>query len=198
MDAYWIITAFVVIDTLIGAWLALDPADEENGCLWVVPGSHFEPIYPPDAIPYAHVQAVNAFEDLHEVQNVSHLDDEVNTLTQIVRKYPPPIPVRMAPGDVLFFDGHILHRSYPNRTADRWRRAFVCHYCNARSWVPWNHGKPYEGDSANYQHILARGNTHLPFAKPKFGTEVHLYEPSRDGSPPPRMMGDLEGNMGMG
>ena len=185
-------------DTLIGAWLALDPADEENGCLWVVPGSHFEPIYPPDAIPYAHVQAVNAFEDLHEVQNVSHLDDEVNTLTHIVRKYPPPIPVRMAPGDVLFFDGHILHRSYPNRTSDRWRRAFVNHYCNARSWVPWNHGAPYEGDSANYQHILARGNTHLPFAKPQFGTEVHLYEPSRDGSPPPRMMGDLEGNMGMG
>lgn len=185
-------------DTLIGAWLALEPADEENGCLWVVPQSHFEPIYPPTAIPYAHVHAANAFEDLHEVDNVSHLDDEVNTLTHIVRKYPPPIPVPMAPGDVLFFEGHLLHRSYPNRTSDRWRRSFVNHYCNARSWVPWNHGAPYEGDSANYQHILARGSTHLPFAKPKFGTEVYLYEPSPNGSPPPRMMGDLEGNMGMG
>jgi hypothetical protein len=55
----------------------------------------------------------------------------------------------------------------------------------------------YEGDSANYLHILARGSTHLPFAKPKFGTEVNLDEPSRDGSPPPRMMGDLEGNSGL-
>lgn len=41
-----------------------------------------------------------------------------------------------AAGDVWFFEGHILHRSYPNRTSDRWRRVFVNHYCNARSWVP--------------------------------------------------------------
>ena len=24
----------------IGTWLALDDADEENGCMWVIPGSH--------------------------------------------------------------------------------------------------------------------------------------------------------------
>ncbi|MEN3000493.1 MAG: phytanoyl-CoA dioxygenase family protein, partial [Armatimonadota bacterium] len=99
-----------------------------------------------------------------------------------------------------FFDGHLLHRSYPNRTRDRWRRSFVCHYCNARSWVPWNHGEPFEGDSANYLHILARGSTHLPYASPRFGTHVDLYRPDQvpQGAPPPRMMGDPEGNMGMG
>ena len=37
-------------------------------------------------------------------------------------------------------------------------------YCNARSWVPWNHGAPYESESANYLHILALGTTHLPIA----------------------------------
>ncbi len=195
-DAYYITT---YPDTLIGAWIALDPADEENGCLWVVPRSHCEPIYPPAYTPFGQVHAANAFEDLDAVENVSHLDDEVNTLTRIVRKYPPPIPVPMAPGDVLFFDGHLLHRSYPNRTRDRWRRAFVCHYCNARSWVPWNHGEPFEGDSANYLHILARGSTHLPYASPKFGTRVDLHQPDGPpGAPPPRMMGDAEGNMGMG
>jgi phytanoyl-CoA hydroxylase len=195
-DAYYITT---YPDTLIGAWLALEPADEANGCLWVVPGSHCEPIYPPHFTPFGQVHAANAFEDLHAVENVSHLDDEVNTLTRVVRRYPPPIPVPMEPGDVLFFDGHLLHRSYPNRTADRWRRAFVCHYCNARSWVPWNHGEPFEGDSANYLHILARGSTHLPYASPKFGTRVDLYSPDLvSGAPPPRMMGDPEGNMGMG
>ncbi|GBC92640.1 hypothetical protein HRbin15_01116 [bacterium HR15] len=196
-DAYYITT---YPDTLIGAWLALEPADESNGCLWVVPGSHCEPIYPPHSTPFGQVHAANAFEDLHAVENVSHLDDEVNTLTRIVRKYPPPIPVPMGPGDVLFFDGHLLHRSYPNRTRDRWRRSFVCHYCNARSWVPWNHGEPFEGDSANYLHILARGSTHLPYASPPFGTHVDLYQPEHapPGTPPPRMMGDAEGNMGMG
>jgi ectoine hydroxylase-related dioxygenase (phytanoyl-CoA dioxygenase family) len=46
-DAYYIPT---FPDTLIGAWLTLDQADEENGCLWVIPGSHAEPIYrPPNA-----------------------------------------------------------------------------------------------------------------------------------------------------
>lgn len=195
-DAYYITT---YPDTLIGAWLALEPADEENGCLWVVPGSHCEPIYPPEQV-HGHVHAQNAFEDLHAVQNVSHLDDSVNTLTQIVRRYPPPIPVPMEPGDVLFFDGHLLHRSYPNRTTDRWRRSFVCHYCNARSWVPWNHGAPYEGDSANYLHILARGSTHLPYASPQFGTPVDLFDEraAKEAPVPPRMMGDESGEMVMG
>ena len=42
-DSYYITTQ---PDTLIGAWLAIDPADEENGCLWMTPGSQAEPIYP--------------------------------------------------------------------------------------------------------------------------------------------------------
>ncbi|MER3474975.1 MAG: phytanoyl-CoA dioxygenase family protein [Armatimonadota bacterium] len=190
-DAYYITT---YPDTLIGAWMALDRADEANGCLWVIPGSHCEPIYPPSH-PYGLVHAEGAFGDLFEVENVSHLDDEVNTLTKVVRKYPDPIPVPMEPGDVLFFHGHILHRSYPNRTTDRFRRSYVCHYCNARSWVPWNHGEPYEGDSANYLHILARGSTHLPYAQPKFGTPVHLRADAPNESTPPRMMGMEDGMM---
>lgn len=191
-DAYYITT---YPDTLIGAWMALDRADEENGCLWVIPGSHCEPIYPP-VHPYGLIHAEGAFDDLFEVENVSHLDDEMNTLTKVVRKYPDPIPVPMEPGDVLFFHGHILHRSYPNRTSDRFRRSYVCHYCNARSWVPWNHGEPYEGDSANYLHILARGNTHLPYAAPKFGTPVHLRaDEANSENTPPRMMGMEDGMM---
>lgn len=191
-DAYYITT---YPDTLIGAWIALDPADEQNGCLWVVPCSHCEPIYPASQ-PHGLVHADGAFDDLFEVENVSHLDDEVNTLTRVVRKYPPPVAVPMQSGDVLFFHGHILHRSYPNRTADRFRRSFVCHYCNARSWVPWNHGEPYEGDSANYLHILARGNTHLPYAAPPFGTPVHLSSSeARADVAPARMMGTEDGMM---
>ncbi|MBO7744278.1 phytanoyl-CoA dioxygenase family protein [Paenibacillus sp. MWE-103] len=162
-------------DTLIGAWIALEQADEENGCLWVVPGSNHEPVYPPAEIGGGNVHALDAFADLNGVSNVSHLDDEVNTLSRMVAKYPPPIPVPLQPGDVLFFHSHLFHRSFPNKTADRFRRSYVCHYCNARSWVPWDHDG-YEGDSGNYRQILARGNTHLPYAEPAFGTEVYLYE----------------------
>ena len=42
-DSFHIITE---PDTLIGAWVALDRADEENGCLWVTSGSQSEPVYP--------------------------------------------------------------------------------------------------------------------------------------------------------
>ncbi|MFA6112149.1 MAG: phytanoyl-CoA dioxygenase family protein, partial [Candidatus Latescibacterota bacterium] len=161
-DAYYITT---YPDTLIGAWLALDRADEENGCLWMAPRSHCEPIYP-DEGRGALVHARGGFGDVGTVAGISHLDDAVNTLSRVAGKYGPAVPVPAEPGDVVFFHAHVLHRSHPNRSATRWRRAFVSHYCNARAWVPWNHGAPYEGEAANYQHILARGATHLPFARP--------------------------------
>src|SRR5207249_535364 len=42
-DSYYIPT---VPDTLCGAWMALDRADEENGCMWMTEGSQNEPVYP--------------------------------------------------------------------------------------------------------------------------------------------------------
>lgn len=194
-DAYYIPT---LPESLIGAWMALEPADEENGCLWVAPGSQTEPIYPVSKTP-SFVHANGAFLDLTEVQNVSHLDDEVNTLSNMVRQYSKIDSVPMNPGDVLFFDSHLFHRSFPNRTKDRYRRSYVCHYCNARSWVPWNHGASFEGDAANYLHILARGQTHLPYASPTFNTPVTLYNPSNcdPGFTIRMMMEDDSGMMGI-
>ncbi|MFC4778882.1 phytanoyl-CoA dioxygenase family protein [Paenibacillus sp. GCM10023252] len=191
-DSYYIKTH---PDTLVGAWMALEEADEENGCLWVVPGSNHEPIYPPSNAHGGHTHAEGVFGDLSPVENVSHIDDEVNTLSRIVAQYPPPISVPMKPGDVLFFHSHLFHRSYPNRTEDRFRRSYVCHYANGRSWVPWDHDGPFEGDSGNYRHILARGATHLPYAKPAFGTEVQLADPSSTRSDSVRMMGMDNGMM---
>jgi len=166
-DAYYIPT---YPDTLIGAWIALDRADLETGCLRFVPGSNNEPIYPSEEESFGWVHADGVFRDLTPVRNVSKLDDSINTLTPIVRKYAEPVPAIAEPGDVVFFQGHILHRSTPNEAEERMRRSFVSHYCNARSWVPWNHGHGWEGEAANYMHILARGQTHLPFAQPLFGT----------------------------
>ncbi len=174
-DAFYIKT---YPDTLIGTWLALDTVDEDNGCLWVAPGSNAEPIYPSPDPDSGWVHADGALEGLPYVENVSHLNDDINTLSSAASRY-DLVPVPVEAGDVVFFHGHLLHRSHPNRSEDRWRRAFVSHYCNARSWVPWNHGARYHGDSANHLHILARGMTHLPFAEPAFGT------PCAATSPPP-------------
>jgi hypothetical protein len=106
--------------------------------------------------------------------------------------------VEAEPGDVVFFAGHILHRSHTNH-ANRPRRSFVGHYCNARSLVPWNHGEAFEGESANDLHILARGSTHLPYAQPRFGTACAANQPKAAEAPgqsaPMSMMADDAGMM---
>jgi hypothetical protein len=49
---------------------------------------------------------------------------------------------------------------------------------------------PYEGDSGNYLHILARGTTHLPYAQPRFGTPCAANAPDLYGVRAPRSKAD--------
>lgn len=194
-DSYYIAT---LPDTLCGAWLALTRATEANGCLWFTTGSQHEPIYP-NTSGFARERQSN-IGDIGTIENESNTDETVNGLTRVARKYPGrEVKVEAEPGDVVFFGGHVLHRSHSNR-ADYPRRSFVAHYCNARSFVPWNHGAPYEGESANYLHILARGRTHLPYAQPKFGTPcaANMRESAASVSAPVTMMGGADGMMESG
>jgi phytanoyl-CoA hydroxylase len=93
--------------TCIAAWLALDSADRENGGLEVVPGTHAMDIFCPE---------------------------EADLDVSFTREYVPPppgleaIPMDLDPGDVLFFNGSLVHGSGPNRSTDRFRRSYICHY----------------------------------------------------------------------
>ena len=82
------------------------------------------------------------------------------------------MPAVLEPGDAVFVDGHVLHRSHANRSTTRSRRAFVAHYCNARSHVPWDDEPLAAGEVAIDRHILARGETHLPYARPRFSADA--------------------------
>jgi hypothetical protein len=42
-------------------------------------------------------------------------------------------PLIMEPGDVLFFNGQLIHGSYPNTTMDQFRRALIGHYIEGNS-----------------------------------------------------------------
>lgn len=173
-DSYYIPTA---PDTLCGAWIAIDDADERNGGMWFAKGSQHEPIYPPcPEVGYGFGD--KGVDDITYVQGVSDPDDEKNMLSRVADRYDQAL-VSAKAGDVVFFGGHVMHRSKQNWTTDRYRRAFVSHYCNARSFTPW--GADSESEHAatsvdpatkmtNGSHILARGDTHLPFATPRFGT----------------------------
>lgn len=129
-------------DTLCGAWIAIDDCDAENGCMEFIPGSHLEPIYQDVGLPENDVDFNGRLTEIKDV----------DTRSQVL--------ATAKAGDVVFFHGHLMHRSRQNRSKDRFRRAYVCHYANARSYTEWGGG--------NANHILVRGTTHLAYAKSKF------------------------------
>ena len=129
-------------DTLCGAWIAIDDCDEENGCMSFIPGSNLDPVYENTSLP-------ENTEDFHaRLFALADVDDSKEILAEAKS------------GDVIFFHGHLIHRSHRNRSKDRYRRAFVSHFANARSYTEWSGG--------NANQILARGSTHLPFARARF------------------------------
>ncbi|MEO6054262.1 MAG: phytanoyl-CoA dioxygenase family protein, partial [Chthoniobacterales bacterium] len=93
----------------IGVWTPIDDADIENGCMSVVPGSnHYEILCPKNK-----TDRWMGMSDSH----ISHFPRD---------KKPIPVPVKR--GESLFFHGHLIHGSGPNRSKDRWRRTFIGHY----------------------------------------------------------------------
>jgi ectoine hydroxylase-related dioxygenase (phytanoyl-CoA dioxygenase family) len=92
--------------------MALEQSDEEVGCMTVAPGTH--------KLGMLSVQAADTSASFTDVETVMPAD-AVET------------PLCMAPGDVVFFHGKTVHGSYPNRSADRWRRSFICHYVGAHA-----------------------------------------------------------------
>jgi hypothetical protein len=93
--------------TCIAAWLAVDDADEENGTLVVVPGSNRCEIFCPDR-----ADPTRFFTTEHVAVPAGLRET----------------PLHLAAGDMLFFNGSLIHGSYSNTSADRFRRAFICHY----------------------------------------------------------------------
>lgn len=104
--------------SLVGAWIALDDATIENGCLWVLPGSHKSG--------YLYPQHAHNNEDEFDYSPESFGFDESEE-----------IAVEVQSGAVVFFNGYLLHRSRKNRS-NIYRRVLVNHYMNAWSKLPWN------------------------------------------------------------
>lgn len=98
--------------TCIAAWMALDDCDEENGCLQVVSGSHRLPVLCP--------------EDADTTQSFTDVTVPLSAGMQ-------PEPVIMRAGDVFFFNGQLIHGSFPNTSKSRFRRALIGHYIDAEA-----------------------------------------------------------------
>jgi phytanoyl-CoA hydroxylase len=126
--------------SLAGAWIAMDDATIENGCLWVIPGSHKEGILWPQ---YAHVD--KRFDCAWESYDFPYKDED-------------SIPVEVPRGSIVFFNGYLLHRSLPNKAKTGYRRCLVNHYMSAESLLPWFNQKSMpEGEktaTADYRDIV--------------------------------------------
>ena len=96
----------------VGVWLALSRATLENGCLWVLPGSHRGPVF--EHIPDTRAGASEGYREI--------VSEDVSARE----------PVVMEPGDVLFFHSFLMHMSTDNVAEER-RAAMVYHYGRAGS-----------------------------------------------------------------
>ena len=107
--------------SLTAAWMALDDATVENGCLQVIPGSHRHGIL------WAMKENDDPeFDCNDESYGFPYADSD-------------GVPVEVSAGSIVFFNGYLLHRSLRNRAAGGFRRSLVNHYMSAESLLPWRH-----------------------------------------------------------
>jgi phytanoyl-CoA hydroxylase len=125
--------------SLIGVWIAIDDATIENGCLWIIPGSH-KPSYM-----------------MNRVENTS--SEYADTDTIDVSNYPQDhlVPVEVKSGAIVFFNGYVLHSSKRNKTTDCFRTALVNHYMSAESMLPWDQDGKHDSTSDLRDIVLVAG-----------------------------------------
>jgi phytanoyl-CoA hydroxylase len=98
--------------SVVTIWMALDPVDQENGCLRYVAGSHRKGIRP-------------------------HGRSGVPVFTQAITDYGPAdqareVAVALQPGDVVAHHGETIHRADANRSPTRDRRAYAMVFTGVR------------------------------------------------------------------
>ena len=112
-------------------WLALDPVDEENGCLRYVEGSHLEGIRPH-----------NATSVLGFSQGISDYGEQ-----DIARER----KICLEPGDLVAHHCETIHRADANRSTDRHRRGFVMVYRGESAQIDETAYRRYQ-ESVKQQH----------------------------------------------
>ena len=106
--------------SLTGGWIAMDKATVENGCLWVIPGSHRHGV-----LWEQEWHGDRRFDCSDESVGFPYGDDDA-------------IPVEVEAGSVVFFNGYTLHRSLPNTAPEgTYRRALVNHFMSCESHLAW-------------------------------------------------------------
>jgi hypothetical protein len=107
----------------VTAWIALDDATPQNGCLAVVPGSHSDGALP--------------FEELTPTEHSFGFDSRCVKETSFKAA---PLELPLKAGSVILFSDQLVHGSGPNQSDQR-RLALVARYApvHVRASNGWNH-----------------------------------------------------------
>lgn len=119
-------------------WVAIDPIDEENGCLRYSPGSHLRGARP-------------------------HGRTDVLGFSQGITDYGPAdeereAPLSLNPGDALIHHGWTIHRADPNTSMSRHRQAFAMVF-EGDSCRPDVEAKKEYADALKSQHEELKGKS---------------------------------------
>lgn len=157
--------------TPVSAWIALEDADEENGCMWMVPGSH------------KWGNCLTHFQKLHQNPDLK--------FTDITKDFTPPkdAPIQeikpvcwpVKKGEVSFHHSLTWHGSPPNKS-NRPRPAIAMHYMTSEAVFV---------KKAN--HLMAQF-IDLPDGAPMSQAGPHFPVVCRDGKPLPAPVDSLAGS----
>ena len=117
----------------LGAWFALEDADEENGCLTVLPKSHLD--YPlQEQFVRNETESGTIFVDTSEARCTWNTGEMI------------PLPAKQ--GDLILLHGSLVHGSHANRSS-RSRHAYVLHLIDlacewsSRNWLQRSPSLPF-------------------------------------------------------
>ena len=105
------------LERVVTLILYLDDATVDNGCLWVIPGSH----------------QYGALDSLEDRGTLGRLYTDIDRLDE------KPVPVALPAGSVAFFHRDIVHGSQTNRTEQN-RRAYLLAY-QPEGLKQWRNGE---------------------------------------------------------
>ena len=144
--------------TPVSAWIPFDDADEENGCMWMVPGSHKWG----NQIDFLHTQ--NHLDQREDFAAITGFTPPAGSAVEEVRAVPWPVKK----GEVSFHHSLAWHGSPFNRS-ERPRRAIAIHYMTGearfeasgehpmKQFVELEDGAPMAAAGEHFPHVCRDG-----------------------------------------
>jgi phytanoyl-CoA hydroxylase len=121
--------------SLVTAWIAMEDANVANGCLKFIAGSHRPSV-------------------LWPMRRHNHPDlDRAEEAYGFPQDPASAVPIELRSGSVVFFDGYVLHGSYPNRKREGFRRSLLNVYCSAHSTLAFD-PTSYQPSVKDYRDIV--------------------------------------------